>query len=346
MFAEYRERVVDGGLLDGWFAWHTRAMSFDSKLYTRDRPILDETQTSWLARDGAYTWEYEKWLFGGMIVDVEPYEFVAGDGDPLGEEFPEADEVPDWTREIRWVVCVSGSRPDDHFFNWFDTLATDARGVIWTPYDKHSLEHVDGFEPRYVAWRMLLATRPIHCGHNDRARDLVRRDAKPEKEPALDVPVDLAEIDAAWRAARAIVYGAALATAADAGVRVSWAAAQHLHLAADPDADGPLWFSMFDAPVRGRADAPAMLTLTAHPDPRIDALLRDPAGAAELRALASDTSDPLLRALAGLEPAEPAPLPDSRELRNELVEFWERVVMLDPRLDPAELDDVRRPRMG
>ncbi len=332
-------------------------MSFDSALYTRDRPILDETQTRWLARDGACTWEHEAWLFGEMSVRVEPYVFVPGGSGPLGELFPAADEAPEWTGELRWVVRVSGSRPDDDFFDWFSGLAADARGVIWNPYFKDPLEHVDGFDPRAVAVRMLLATRPIHCDHDDRARDLVRHDTgravKLEADLVFGTAAELADVrarveraDAAWRGERGPIHGAALATAAAAGVRVSWAAAQYLHLAAEPDADGPLWASMFDAPIRGRADAHAMLALTAHPDRRVDALLRDPAGAAGLRALVSDTTDPLLRELAGLDAAEPAPLPDGRELRNELINFWERIVTLDRRLDPAALGAVRRLPIG
>lgn len=105
-------------------------MSFDSELYTRDRPIVDETQTSWLTRDGAYTWEHKKWLFGGMIVTVEPY--AAGRG-RLGDAFADADEVPNWAGELRWVVQVSGNHPDDDFFDWFSSLAADARGVICSP---------------------------------------------------------------------------------------------------------------------------------------------------------------------------------------------------------------------
>jgi hypothetical protein len=210
--------------------------------------------------------------------------------------------------------------------------------VIYNPDREHDdrLEHVDGLDPHEVALRMVCATRPVYSDTDDRTTDLIRRDTGPGVAP-LEV----------WRALQENVYGAPLTTAARAGLRLTWPAVQHLYLAAEIDADGPIQFSLFKAPMRGRRDWRAFLELTTHPDPQIDALLREPGRASELASRVPDGPlDAMLSDALGREAAPLAPLADEPALRNELVAFWERVIELDPRLDPAMLtDELRRPRM-
>ena len=347
-------------------------MSFETALFTRDRPIIVETQSSWLKRGGDFAWESEEWLFGDMTVLIEPYAFEAGESDPLGELFSEGEEVPSWTKELRWVVHVSGRHPDDDFFEWFEDLAASARGVIWNPTLDEALEHVAAAEPREVALRMMRATRPAQSEANDRLREIVRphpsaaaRDALIEAATAMlaeigrNVPelreaataaytAKMAEVEAATQEEENQVYGADIEAVRAAGLRLSWDGIQYVVLAADADDGGTMRWSVFDAPVRGKLDARALVEITTHPDPRIDACMRDPARSTELEVLLGDEpADPLLRAIVGPTTAPLAALRDSAALRNELVVFWEQVISLDPRLDPEQFtDDLKRPRMG
>jgi hypothetical protein len=74
--------------------------------------------------------------------------------------------------------------------------------------------------------------------------------------------------------------------------------------------------------------------LTRHPDPRVDALIRDPAGWEVLRDLLLEGDvaiDPLLGDLVGLEAGPP---PDDTTIDRDLRALWTRVMELDPMLEP------------
>jgi hypothetical protein len=85
--------------------------------------------------------------------------------------------------------------------------------------------------------------------------------------------------------------------------------------------------------------AAAIAAFTQHPDPRIDALLHDPPGRDVLRDLLLERTapvDPLLADLLGL-PA--GPLPDDDTVDPDLRALWQRVMELDPLIQPpAEWD--------
>ncbi len=121
-------------------------MSFDISLFARDRPIIDESQSTELTRDGPPTPELEKWRFGRMRVTLEPYAFDPDSEDYLAEHFS-GDDPPDWVAELAWAVHVSGRQPDDAFFDWLRALAEASRGIIYDPYQARPDKRIVSFEP-------------------------------------------------------------------------------------------------------------------------------------------------------------------------------------------------------
>lgn len=307
------------------------SMSFDMTLYARDRPILDESQSSELTRDGEYTWELEKWRFGKMYVKLEPYTFDPDDGDEQLADHFSGDDPPEWTGELAWQLHVSGRNPDDDFFDWFHARAEASRAVVYDPYQSHPDKRIKSFDPPTETWLaelMLAATRPCHCDTDDRAAlDLQRQ------EPSTQDDIDS--------------YGASLEDVRAAGVRLSWDAAQYVYLNFDGE-PGDVSLKLFTGN-HGPRDPRALLRITAHPDPEIDRLARDPDGVAVLRDLLLSRDEPVAPLLHDLvAPSEllRAPLRYSAAIKNELIELWERVITLEPRLDIARMyDEIRRPRM-
>ncbi|NUO48552.1 MAG: hypothetical protein HOV80_06820 [Polyangiaceae bacterium] len=299
-------------------------------LYARDRPIICESQSSELTRGEAYTWELEKWRFGKMYVSLVPYTFDPEDEDYLSDHFS-GDDPPEWVTELAWRIDVSGRNPDDAFFDWFHARAEASRGIIYDPYRDVYDERIVSFEPPTEPWLaelMLGATRPCHSNTDDRASlDLQRN------EPATQEDVES--------------YGASLDALEAAGLRVSWEAMQYLYVGLDGE-PGEIVFKLF-APNRGPRDPRALLRITAHPDPEIDGLARDPEGVPVLRDLLlvrNEPVPPLLHDLVAPSELVRAPLQYSAATKNELVELWERVIGLEGRLDIGRMyDEIRRPRM-
>ncbi|NUO51892.1 MAG: hypothetical protein HOV80_23830 [Polyangiaceae bacterium] len=279
-------------------------------LYGRDRPIIDESQSSELTRDGAYAGELEKWRFGRMYVSLVPYIFDPEDEDSLADHFS-GDDPPDWVTDLVWRIDVSGRNPDDAFFDWFRACAEASRGIIYDPYKDAYDERIVSFEAPSETWLaelMIAATRPWNY-----------------------------EIDSS----------ASLDSLQAAGLRVSWEAMQYLYLGLDGQ-PGEIVFTL-SGPNRGPRDPRALLRITTHPDPEIDRLARDPDGVGALRDLLLRRNEPvapLLHDLVADSELARARLNYSVATKNELVELWERVMGVEGRVDIARMHgEIRRPRM-
>lgn len=88
--------------------------------------------------------------------------------------------------------------------------------------------------------------------------------------------------------------------------------------------------------------AGAIAALARHPDPPIDALLRDatPGATDVLRDLLLERArpaEPLLRDLAWTPGLPALALPEDAAIDRDLRALWGRVVELDPMIDPAAL---------
>ena len=80
--------------------------------------------------------------------------------------------------------------------------------------------------------------------------------------------------------------------------------------------------------------AAAIAELTRHPEPRVEALIRDPAGREVLRDLLLEGHvpvDPLLGDLVGLAAGPP---PEDETIDRDLRALWTKVMELDPMLEP------------
>ena len=88
--------------------------------------------------------------------------------------------------------------------------------------------------------------------------------------------------------------------------------------------------------------ARAIAELTRHPDPRVEALIRDPVGCEVLRDLLLEGRvpvDPLLGDLVGIEAGPP---PEDEAIDRDLRALWTRVMEIDPMLEaPREWDGPR-----
>ncbi len=80
--------------------------------------------------------------------------------------------------------------------------------------------------------------------------------------------------------------------------------------------------------------AAAIAELTRHPNPRVDALIRDPAGCDVLRDLLLQSDVPVDSLLGDLVGLESGPLPDDETIDRDLRALWTRVMELDPMLEP------------